>query len=296
MLTLDEAFAKFKSRQELTEREQADVSRRHNEVRDVVALGLRIERDFLSGSYSRWTKTRPLKDVDVFSVLHDEERAYRQRDPRAILERLEEILVPVYGDDHVKIDRMAVTVDFGVPVNEEDETDDKVMSIDVVPAFPQDDHYEIPDALLGTWIETNPEIHAELAVGAHEAYQREWKPLVRMIKKWNRHQGKPVAPSFLLEVMAIELLVPPFSGGYPYELKSFFASAANRIYETWPDPAGIGPAVSSGMTTEQKDAARQAFLKAEGMVSQAILLSRNGKNGEALHTWRALFGPHFPLS
>jgi len=41
MLTLDEAFAEFKSRQELTEREQEDVSRRHRQVRDIVADGLR---------------------------------------------------------------------------------------------------------------------------------------------------------------------------------------------------------------------------------------------------------------
>lgn len=296
MLTLDEAFAKFKSRQELTEPEQADVSRRHNEVRDVVAGGLRVERDFLSGSYPRWTKTRPLKDVDIFCALHEDERDYRRRHPRAILERVEEILVPVYGQDHVKIDRMAVTVDFGVPVSKDDETDDKVMSIDLVPAFPKDGHYEIPDALLGTWIETDPEIHAQLAVDAHEGYQREWKPLVRMVKKWNRHQGRPVTPSFLLEVMALELLVPPFSGGYPYELKGFFASAADRIHDVWPDPAGLGPAVSSGMTAAEKDAARRALRDAEATATQAILLARQGKTGEALRTWRALFGPHFPLS
>ena len=107
MLTLDEAFAKFKSRQELTDREQEDVSRRHRDVRDVVAGGLRVDRDFLTGSYARWTKSRPLKDVDVFCVLHEDERPYRRRQPRAILERVQELLVPVYGKDHVTIDRMA---------------------------------------------------------------------------------------------------------------------------------------------------------------------------------------------
>ncbi len=296
MLTLDEAFAKFKSRQELTEREQADVSRRHQEVRGHVAKGLHVERDFLTGSYARWTKTRPLKDVDVFCVLHEDERPYRQRHPHAILERVEVLLVPVYGKDHVTIDRMAVRVDFGVPVNEDDDSDDKVLSIDVVPAFAKDDHYEIPDATQGGWIETDPEIHAQLAVNAHEAYQREWKPLVRMIKKWNRQQGRTVTPSFLLEVMALELLVPPFSGGYPYELKSFFADAADRIHHAWPDPAGLGPAVSSSMNMAEKDAARRALLEAQETATRAILQARQGKNGDALRTWRTLFGPHFPLS
>lgn len=296
MLTIDEAFAKFKSRQELTTREQEDVSRRHKQVRDVVADTVRVDRDFLSGSYARWTKTRPLEDVDVFCVLHDDERAYRDRHPSAVLTKIEEGLVPVYGRNRVQVDRMAVTVDFGVAVSEDDETDDKVMSIDVVPGFPKQDHFEIPDALFDGWIETNPETHARLAVEAHEAYGREWKPLVRMIKKWNRQNGRPVTPSFLLEVMALSLLVPPFSGGYPYELKGFFASAADRIHDVWPDPGGLGPPVSNAMTAAEKGAAQRALLSAEASVSQAILLARQGKNGEALRTWRGLFGPQFPLS
>src|SRR3712207_6153381 len=119
MLTLDEAFAKFKSRQELTDREQKDVSLRHREVRDVVATGLGIERDFLTGSYDRWTKTRPLRDVDVFCVLDEGERGYRHRPPRAILDQVEAILAPEYGDNRVAVDRMAVTVDFGIRVNED---------------------------------------------------------------------------------------------------------------------------------------------------------------------------------
>lgn len=296
MLTLDEAFKKFKTRLELTEREQEDVSRRHNRVREVVAGGLSVENDFLSGSYARWTKTRPLKDVDVFCVLDEEERPYRQQPPSAILDRVKEILVPAYGKDRVTVDRMAVTVDFGVTTDENGETDDKVMSIDVVPAFTKGDHYEIPDALLSKWIETNPQVHYDKAVAAHESYQGEWKPLVRMIKKWNEQHGKPVTPSFLLEVMALQLLQPPFSGGYPYELKGFFATAAERIYETWPDPAGLGPAVSSGMTTAQNDAACRALHNAEETATRAQRLARQGKSEEALRAWRDLFGPQFPLS
>lgn len=298
MLTISEAFAKFRGRQELTEREQEDVSRRHKDVRDTVAAGIRVDRDFLTGSYARWTKTRPLKDVDVFCVLHEDERAYRQRRPRAILERIEGILAPVYGDDRVTIDRFSVCVDFGVAVDENDDTDDKVMSIEVVPAFAKDDYYEIPDDSRGSWIATNPDTHAELAVAAHDAYGGEWKPIVRMVKKWNRHQGLPITPSFLIEVMALELLVPPFvsAGGYPYELKSFFAAAADRIYDLWPDPAGLGPAVSDGMTTTQKEAARQALQAAQEAATEAIRCAGRGSNGEALRIWRNLFGPHFPLS
>lgn len=295
MITLDQAFAKFKSRQELTTQEQEDVSRRHRQVRDLVAQEVKLERDFLTGSYDRWTKTKPLRDVDVFCVLHQDERDFRQQHPRVILERVEAVLAPVYGADRVGIDGMAVTVDFGVAVNADDDTEGKVMSIDVVQAFAKNGHFEIPVSD-GGWIETDPDQHAQLAVDAHAAYRKEWKPLVRTIKKWNRHQGRPIQPSFLLEVMALDLLVPPFSGGYPYELKSFFADTADRIHDAWPDPAGLGPTVSDGMSRAEKDAAQLALRQAEIAISQAILLARQGKNGEALRAWRDLFGPQFPLS
>lgn len=295
MIGLDEAFAKFKSRQELTSREQEDVSRRHRQVRDLVAQDLKLDRDFLTGSYDRWTKTKPLRDVDVFCVLHQDECDYRQQHPRIILERVESILAPAYGANRVAINGMAVTVDFGVAVNADEDTNGKVMSIDVVPAFPKSGHFEIP-VEDGSWIETDPDQHAQLGVDAHAAYRKEWKPLVRMIKKWNRHQGRPIQPSFLLEVMALDLLVPPFSGGYPYELKSFFASAADRIHDTWPDPAGLGPPVSNGMSRAEKDAAQGSLRQAEFEISQAILSARQGKNAEALRAWRELFGPQFPLS
>lgn len=49
-----------------------------------------------------------------------------------------------YGKDKVGCQRRSVTVSFGVEeVN--GETNDQVMSFDVVPAFTKGDHYEIPD-------------------------------------------------------------------------------------------------------------------------------------------------------
>ena len=130
----------------------------------------------------------------------------------------------------------------------------------------------------------------------NKAFSGEWKPLVKMIKKWNRTAGKPIKPAFLIEVMALELFVPPFSGGYPYEIKGFLATAAERIGETWADPAGLGPPVSDQMDASRIDEARKALRKAEEDVSRALRFARDGQNGEALREWRNLFGPLFPLS
>src|SRR5215217_6118853 len=111
MLTVPEAFDKCRGRLEISPSEQADASRRQQAIRDQVREGLAVERDFLTGSYARHTKTRPLKDVDIFVVLKDSESAYLDQGPDVILDRLIEILSPHYpgktskGNRSVKIDR-----------------------------------------------------------------------------------------------------------------------------------------------------------------------------------------------
>lgn len=297
MISIDDAFIKFRNKLELNLREQDDASKRQKEIRGYMDEKFDIEGDFLTGSYKRWTKTKPLKDVDIFCVLGDDERHFRDKPPQTLLTAVEEILAKKYGQQFVKPQRRSVSVSFGIKVVD-DETDDKIMSFDVVPAFSKQDHYEIPDTATSSgWTETNPKIHAEKATAANKAFSGQWCFLVRMIKRWNRYHDKPVKPAFLLEVMALDLFRPPFGGDYRRELKAFFASAADRINEVWPEPAGLGPPVSDGMDSTERELARQALLGAERNVTQAINLARQNKNGDALRLWRDdIFGPLFPLS
>ncbi len=296
MISTHDAFKKFKSRLELNDREEKDASRRQQEIRAIMDQAFSIEHDFLTGSYARWTKTKPLKDVDIFCVLGEKEQHYRNKHPSVLLSVVEQPLVAKYGRDRVSCQRRSVTVDFGV--TEENALNySQVMSFDVVPAFAKDDYYEIPDVAASVgWTKTNPTIHYDKAVAAQDAFAGEWKGIVRMIKKWNSNQGKPITPSFLIEVMALELLHPPFGGDYRREVQAFFMSLAGHIHETWPDPAGLGPPVSDQMDAQRCVKARTALLAAEQQAAHAISLEREGKNGEALQAWRTLFGPLFPLS
>jgi len=294
MLTVTEAFRKFRSRLELTQKEQDDASRRQQEIRDVMDKSFKIADDFLTGSYKRWTKTKPLKDVDIFCVFHDDARpTYRDgKHPSVILGDTEKALVDEYGQESVGRLRRSVTVRFAVASDEE-----RIMSFDVVPAFTKASHYEIPDtASTKGWTETNPKVHAEKATAANDAFGGEWKGMVRMAKRWNETKDKPVKPSFLLEVMALEILRPPFGGDYPYEFLAFFATAAERIEENWPDPAGLGPPVSDSMNAADQATAKRLLTKAHYAVREAIELSRSGRNGDALGKYRDLFGDLFPLS
>jgi len=294
MITVTEAFRKFRSRLELTQKEQDDASRRQQEIREVLREAFEREDDFLSGSYRRHTKTKPLKDVDIFFVLHDDERPkYRDgKHPSVLLNETERILANAYGREKVHKQRRSVSLEFPFVGEEE-----RVLSFDVVQAFTKADHYEIPDtATTKGWTETNPKVHAKKATDANEKYNGEWKGMVRMLKRWNQEKRKPVKPSFLLEVMCIDLLRPPFGGEYPYEFMMLFTSLADRILDDWADPAGLGPDISDSMKNTEKQKAQQILQEAAYAVRNAINLTRVGKNGEAVQAYRNLFGDLFPLS
>lgn len=301
MLTIPEAFAKFKSNLEPSQREREDASRRQKTIRGQVEEGLSVATSFLAGSYIRETAVRPLKDVDIMVVLSDPETEYLDQPPTAVLDKLIEILEPHYpGRTHRQ--RRSVNVQFGVKVV--DDTSHQVVGVDVVPAFADGSHYTIPDTFTGRWMPTNPKVHQDLATMSNAALDRQWVPMVKMIKKANSHageqrpEGKPVKPSFLLEVMAHTLLPPPWTGPYPLELRQFFASAADLIDQEWPDPAGLGPAVSDRLQSSPADlaAAKRWLGEAVSTCDLGLRQARNNQIGAALGTWQTLFGPLFVKS
>lgn len=299
-LSTDEAFRKFKRRLELNERESKNAIARHTEVREFLESKYQVERSFLTGSYARYTKTKPLKDIDIFFALGKNERHFRSKKPSEVLDHFHKSLRGKYEERALRKQSRSVNVDFGVVADADDKTDYRVISVDVVPAFEASDDYEIPDRDTEQWIKTNPDKHAQEAVDAHQAYSSEWKGLVRMVKYWNNNakhgQDKPIKPSFLIEVMALQCLHGGWGGRFDYEIQGLFSTLADRIMDTWPDPAGLGPPISNGMDAARKQRAQQLLRAAGKEATVAIDHVRNGRNQEALKAWRALFGPRFPLS
>lgn len=292
MLSTNQAFDKFRSTLELSQTEREDAAKRHKEVRECIKSGFEIKNDFLSGSYARGTKTKPLKDVDVMFVMGAGEKSRRDKPPIETLEAYKKQLEKDYPGA-VSIGRRSVTVEFEKSYYAEGH-EGKVLSIDCVPAFEFGDDYEIPDKVTKNWIKTNPKKHASQATAKNLALGGNWVPLVKMIKAWNKANGVPVKPSFLLEVMAEGLIDAPFQD-YQNELRNFFSSAASTIQDDWADPAKLGPPVSDQMTDDLIGKAKVALLDAERKASNAIRLERTSQ-GDALRIWREVLGPYFPLS
>lgn len=292
MITVTEAFEIFRQRLELSETEQKDAERRHKSVRECIRGGFDIENDFLTGSYRRHTKTKPLKDVDIFFCLGAKEKHWRDKHPEEVLKAFEKRLAGEFGTDCVELGRRCVTVEFDKR-NPTADDEGKVISNDAVPAYDCGDYYEIPDRILGKWIKSNPDVHKEESTAKNKELNGKWVPLVKMLKRWNRSAGKPISPSFLIEVMAQKLVDPPFSD-YPSEIRRFFAASLDGILQDWPDPAGFGPPVSDQMTPEKRRIAMDALRQAEVKAARAVRLAQQNKNGEALALWREVMGKYFP--
>lgn len=279
---IDDAFTKLKSNLEITRTEEKLASLRHTTIREYVLEHWQLADDFLTGSYRRDTKTKKLKDVDIFIVILADgpQGNYRTEAPIEVLNALENLLGGRWSASYR--DGMAVVIPYG--------TDDEIMSIEVVPAFERDGGgYFIPDPAAGTWIATNPKRHHELSTSKNTDCDGKYVPFVKMIKGINRELGEPVSPSFMLEVMAQDLVKAPF-GRYQDEIVLFLATAADRIQEVWPDPAGLGGDVNTVMDTTQKRFAADALRRAQAIAEHAVDLEDDGQGRAAYDEWKKLFG------
>lgn len=116
MIGIEDAFGSL-SKLELNDQEQKNASLRQNEVRDYLDTKFSIDRSFLTGSYARYTKTKPLKDIDIFFVLNAKENDYRSKAPSVVINDFHESLAEKYGEKAVKKQGRSVNIDFGVTVD-----------------------------------------------------------------------------------------------------------------------------------------------------------------------------------
>ena len=285
MSLVDDAFGNLKRSLEITQTESKTASRRHKEIRDHVRTEWDLDDDFLTGSYRRDTKTKKLKDVDIFVVINPAgaQGDLRNKPPSTVLDRLVTLLMKKY--DNVVADGFAATIGSAA--------EDDVMSFDVVPAYHHPEGgYEIPNARTGDWIRTNPKTHHELSTAKNKQCDEKFVPFIKMIKGANRELDEPVSPSFLLEVMALELVKTPF-GRYQDEVRWFIATAIDHLDDPWPDPAGLGPNVNT-MAAAQRSSARAQLANALAIAEEAIRLEDADQQRAAIEEWRRLFGSRMP--
>jgi len=280
---VDEAFALLKQNLEITNTELDLAKTRHVRIRDHIETEWTLIKSFLTGSYDRQTKTKKLKDVDIFVVIDpDGPQGYLANGTgRTAVNELLKVLKTKWDD--VKADDYVVTVYYA---------GEEVASYEVAPVFPRDGGgYLMPCG--NDWMATDPEIHADLVTAKNKDCDKKFVPFVKMVKGINREAGDPITPSFLIEVMALELVSAPFTR-YQDEIRWFLASVADQITDDWPDPAHLGPDVNSQMTLTERERVADIVRGWLQVCEKAILQEDASKERAAVETWRELFGNRMP--
>jgi len=283
---VDDAFEKMRQAGEITSGEQALAQRRHRRIRETLESEWDIETSFLTGSYDRHTKIKPLEDVDIFAVIEPggAQGHFRQQPPDHIISALADCLEGKFSS--VEPDGMAVRISMS--------DDEGQANFELVAAFEHSKTgYEAPDPDRGRWIRTDPGVHARLTSEKNAACSEMWVPVVKMVKGWNRETGQPVHQSFLIEVMALDLVRPPF-GRYQDEITAFLGNVVDRVAGPWPDPAGVGPDVDELLTVSEREEIRRAAAEAHAVAEEAVYLEDEGQERKAVERWRAIFGSRMP--
>jgi len=210
-------------------------SRSHNYIRDILhaknstdsTFPRLVEGDFLSGSYIRGTKLKPLDDIDVMVVIDGSglcvtnggvKQSVEVRgsgdDSNPILQHLgfnsllsskvvmglfKDALTQSHTSSKVRDDEQAVNVWL----------DSYGIGIDVVPCFhliPTDgrrDYYFIPEGGQSEgWKTTNPKIDLEISTALHDKHEKKMKHVIRLAKYWNLVSNGSRLKSYHIETAA----------------------------------------------------------------------------------------------
>jgi hypothetical protein len=287
--SIQQAFLKLKSNLEISSLQSETVSTRQKTVRDVLANGMGVIDDFLTGSYARSTMISPLKDadIDIFCVL--EPRYYQHYNgqnggPAGLLDLTKRTLLKTYTrTPDISRNGQAVTVRF------ED------FAVDVIPGFNrQGGGYLIPNSIKNSWLSTDPKRHVELVSLSNKAHNGDLVPLIKMIKGWNKENGA-FFRSFHLEVLALAIMQNVTISDFPSGARFYFDKARLLVTKQNLDPAGYGDDVGSYINTQEKmQEASRRFQTAYDRAIKAEEHVGRGNVRDAIDMWRKVFGDYFP--
>ena len=193
MSYIDDAFDNLKSNLEITQTEMDLAKTRHNLIRDHIKGSWTLTDHFLTGSYARQTKTKKLKDVDIFVVVDPSgpQGSLAQGSGIAAIHALRNVLSTRWND--LETDENVVIINY---------PGEDVTSYEVAPVFARKGGgYLMPNGT--TWMATDPTKHEDLVTAKNKNCDEKFVPFVKMVKGINREANDAIAPSFLLEVMGL---------------------------------------------------------------------------------------------
>jgi hypothetical protein len=168
------------------------------------------DHSFLIGSWGKDTVTRPPRDVDLYFVLpyevYQRFQNYQWNRQSALLQEVKDVLADTYPETDMRGDGQVILVRF------------ESYNVEVVPAFQlTNGNYWICDTHNGgSYKQTAPLAELKYIETVDLANNRNLRPLIRMLKSWQRYCSVPIK-SFELELVAAD-----FIAQCPWRLYDFF--------------------------------------------------------------------------
>nr|WP_176705403.1 nucleotidyltransferase [Arthrobacter sp.]AXV46178.1 nucleotidyltransferase [Arthrobacter sp.] len=215
--------------------------------RDAISAALRKEfpgsRTYVNGSIAHGDALTPLTDVDQGVVIPDPDNIYGpgRFGPTRLEERAAEAirvaLKPDYGDLTVEVKgrKRSILIRFRDPVTpgQPDFTADVIVAID----NPGGQGLFIPRYT--GWDRSHPEAHTRMVRQAVKDTDVMYARIVRLLKHWNRSNGKPLC-SWNIKALALGCITSPV--GLVEGLQLWFAYAADQLNDgETEDPARVAP-------------------------------------------------------
>ena len=274
------------------------------------------------GSFARGTKTRPLNDIDLLVVLNGRGTTSKQpssSDPYEYWLHISEDTAPLakFPDAHGYVNSTKILnkikSSLGTIANyEQAEINKRQQAVrfklksyswvfDIVPAVgisngssPGTHYYLIPDGS-GDWIRTDPRIDRNNITQAVARHGSLFRPLMRLLKYWNRRAGKPTLSSYYFETLVLKVFEhAPVVETLPKAINYFFNNCYGYLMNTCPDPKGLGPALDRNIDADTKNKVSSAMLDGNVRSQLALQKAAEGNVKEAIEWWGRLFGPEFP--
>jgi hypothetical protein len=285
--TTPKAFDEFKAHLQLTDAQKAAVTSRRDTTADYVKQAfpttsdMPLSRTKLIGSAGRGTIIRPLDDIDLLAVFENKDKVFEKyrKDSQAFLYRVRDGLKAYSTVKVVGARGQAVRFFY---------TD--APHVDVAPVFKwSSGGYGLPNGK-GGWLTTDPDAHDTYFNKRNEELGYHAKPLVRMIKQWNRAHSKYLK-SFHLEVM-VNSAFASLGDDSRAACEKFFEWAKTHVAVN--DPAGHSGDLSVYLTPSNRQNVVTNLESARQRAAAANAAERKGDHKEAIRLWGIVFGSEFP--
>lgn len=197
-------FRKFHNNVLLTTDQREDGKTKHEGVRKCLnshyyGSASSTAHSFLVGSWGKYTRVRPLRDIDVYFVLpysvYERFEEHAGNKQSALLQEVKNVLGKTYSTSRMRGDGQVVVVDF------------TSISVEIVPVFllKNGQYYVCNTSNGGSYMTADPKAEAKRISDIHSDTNNNLRRVIRMLKAWQCYRNVPLK-SFYIELLAADFL------------------------------------------------------------------------------------------